>query len=133
VIADIKERLNDMKESGEMYLETVYVLSKSIDCVRAVDVAKELGVSKPSVSRALKILKDGGFLIVDPNGGISLSDIGSEYAVKIYERHTLLTELFVSFGVDEKTASEDACRIEHVISDISVMKIKNALGKNKSA
>ena len=122
-----------MQESGEMYLETIYVLSQSNPVVRAIDVSRELGVSKPSVSRALRILKDGGFLTVDTNGSITLSDIGKEYAEKIYDRHNVLTELLISFGTDEKTASEDACRIEHVISDKSIMMIKTVLGKNKTA
>ena len=122
-----------MQESGEMYLETIYVLSQSNPVVRAIDVSRELGVSKPSVSRALRILKDGGFLTVDASGSITLSDIGKEYAEKIYDRHNVLTELLISFGTDEKTASEDACRIEHVISDKSIMMIKTVLGKNKTA
>lgn len=116
-----------MHESGEMYLETIYILSQKAPSVRSIDVAAEMGFSKPSVSRAMGLLKKGNFITVDNNGYIALTDEGLKYAKKIYERHTVLTKLLVSFGVDEETAAEDACRIEHVISDTSMNKIKKTL------
>lgn len=113
-----------MHESGEMYLETIYVLSQKKAAVRSIDVAVEMGFSKPSVSRGIGLLKKGEFITVDDNGYITLTQTGLAYAKKIYERHTVLTELLVRFGVDEKIAAEDACRIEHVISDASMDAIK---------
>ena len=113
-----------IQESGEMYLETIYLLSKKGDCVRSIDVGEHMGFSKPSVSRALGLLKTGGFVTVDENGFISLTADGEEIAEKIYERHTILTRLLVYLGVDEETASEDACRLEHAISDKSFEAIK---------
>ena len=116
-----------MHESGEMYLETIYVLSKNNTPVRSIDIAAEMGFSKPSISRAVRILKEGGFVEVDDNGYITLTETGLEYAKKIYERHNVLTEFFLFLGVDKATASEDACKIEHVISDESMNKIKAAM------
>lgn len=113
-----------LQESGEMYLETIYVLTKKSTAVRAIDVGEHMGFSKPSVSRALGLLKTGGFVTVDENGFISLTADGEEIAEKIYERHTILTRLLVYLGVDEETASEDACRLEHAISDKSFEAIK---------
>ena len=113
-----------LQESGEMYLETIYVLTKKSTAVRAIDVGEHMGFSKPSVSRALGLLKTGGFVTVDENGFISLTADGEEVAEKIYERHTILTRLLVYLGVDEETASEDACRLEHAISDKSFEAIK---------
>ena len=113
-----------IQESGEMYLETIYVLTKKSTAVRAIDVGEHMGFSKPSVSRALGLLKTGGFVTVDENGFISLTADGEEIAEKIYERHTILTRLLVYLGVDEETASEDACRLEHAISDKSFEAIK---------
>ena len=118
-----------MHESGEMYLETIYVLSQKSPAVRSIDVAEEMGFSKPSVSRGMGLLKKGEFITVDDKGYIKLTETGLEYAKKIYERHTVLTELLVSFGIDEETAAEDACRIEHVISDKSMSAIKEKLNK----
>ena len=112
-----------------MYLETVYVLTKEKGTVRAVDISEHMGYSKPSVSRALGLLKQGGFLSVDDGGAITLSDEGRALAEKIYERHTLLTAMLVRLGVDEETASEDACRIEHVISDATFAAIKAHLSE----
>ena len=106
-----------LHESGEMYLETIYVLSKKSNTVRSLDVAEEMNFSKPSVSRAIKILKDGGFVTVDENGYLSLTESGSAVARKIYERHKVLTQFLISIGVSEETAAEDACRVEHYISD----------------
>ena len=116
-----------MHESGEMYLETIYVLSKNNTPVRSIDIAAEMCFSKPSISRAVRILKEGGFIEVDDNGYITLTETGLEYAKKIYERHNVLTEFFLFLGVDKATASEDACKIEHVISDESMNKIKAAM------
>lgn len=116
-----------MQESGEMYLETIYVLSKKLPIVRAVDICECRGVSKPSVSRAVGILKQGGYIICGDDGGLTLTDCGKEVAEKIYERHTVITEFLVSIGVEREIASEDACKIEHVISDTSLDAIKNKL------
>ena len=106
-----------MQESGEMYLESILVLSQKDEPVRSMDVAKYLGVSKPSVSRAMAILKNGNYVEIDSLGHITLADAGRRIAEKIYERHVVLTEFFERLGVDKQTAEEDACRIEHVISD----------------
>ena len=112
-------------ESGEMYLETILVLSQQKPVVRAVDIAEKMGYSKPSVSRGLKILKNNGFIDIDKDGFISLTDSGRSLAEKIYERHNILTSFFIRLGVSEAAASEDACRIEHVISDETFEAIKN--------
>ena len=114
-------------ESGEMYLETIYVLSQESTQVRGIDIADHLGYSKPSVSRALGLLKDEGLVKKDPDGFIKLTEAGEILAKRIYERHTVLTALFIKLGVDEKTASEDACRIEHYISDTTFEAIKKCL------
>ena len=106
-----------IQESGEMYLETIFVISKERDTVRSIDVAEHLGYSKPSVSRARGILKNGGYITMDAHGALTLTDTGREIAEKIYERHTFLTKFLMAIGVSEATASEDACKIEHVISD----------------
>ena len=113
-----------LQESGEMYLETIYVLSKTSDAVRAVDVGEHLGYSKPSVSRAMGILKSGGYVLVNEFGHLLLTDTGRAIAEKIFERHTVLTEVLVSLGVSRETAAEDACKIEHVISDESFEAMK---------
>ena len=113
-----------IQESGEMYLETIFVLQKKNNHVRAVDVAEHMGYSKPSVSRAMGLLKNGGFIEIAPDGAITLTDSGANVAQKIYERHTLLSRLLVSLGVNEKTAMEDACKLEHDISDESFEAIK---------
>ncbi|MBR2549911.1 MAG: metal-dependent transcriptional regulator [Clostridiales bacterium] len=104
-------------ESGEMYLETIMVLSQKEMPVRSLDVAKHLGVSKPSVSRAMGILKNNELILIDSRGYITLTDNGEKIAKKILEKRMLLKEILLSLGVDEKTAAEDACRIEHVLSD----------------
>ena len=113
-----------MRESGEMYLETIYVLSKRSSSVRAIDVGAEMGFSKPSVSRAIGILKKDGLVTTDGEGFLKLTEEGEKRAESIYERHTLLTQLFINLGVDEETATEDACRIEHYISDKTFEAIK---------
>ena len=118
-----------LHESAEMYLETIYVLSQTSNSVRSIDVAEHMGYSKPSVSRAVGLLKQDGYLIVDEDGFLCLTEDGSRVAKKIFERHTVLSGLLVSFGVDEQTASEDACKIEHVISDASFDAIKKYLQK----
>lgn len=113
-----------LQESGEMYLETILVLSKEKSFVRAIDVGEHMGFSKPSVSRALGLLRNGGFVTVGDGGGISLTEAGREVAEKIYERHQYLTKILIDMGVSEDTATEDACRMEHVISDESFKAIK---------
>ncbi len=120
----------NLQESGEMYLETIYVLSKSSKAVRAIDVGDYMGFSKPSVSRALGILKQGGFVASDENGFLSLTESGTAAAEKIYERHEILSRVLMKLGVDEKNAVEDACRIEHVISDKTFDAIKEHLKKH---
>ena len=119
----------NLKESGEMYLETIYILSKKSDSVRSLDVAESMGFSKPSVSRAVGLLKNGQYLNVDKDAHLTLTDAGREVAEKIYERHTLLSAFLVKLGVDEQTASEDACKLEHHISDKSFQAIKNHVKK----
>lgn len=118
-----------LQESGEMYLETIFVLSKTNPAVRAIDVGEYMGFSKPSVSRALGLLREGGYVTVDGDGHLSLTDAGREVAEKIYERHNLLTEFLIRLGVDREIASEDACKIEHDISDISFEAIKRHMQK----
>ena len=113
-----------IQESGEMYLETIHILLKEKQYVRSVDVAEHMGYSKPSISRAMGLLKNGGFIEVAPDGAITLTDSGLAVAEKIYERHTLLTQLLMTLGVSEKTALEDACKLEHAISDESFEAIK---------
>ncbi|MBQ5612574.1 MAG: metal-dependent transcriptional regulator [Clostridia bacterium] len=123
-----------IQESGEMYLESIFVLSKQKSSVRAIDVGEYLGYSKPSVSRAMGLLKNGGFITVDKDGSIKLTQEGHAIAQKIYDRHTLLSALLVRLGVDPETAAEDACRMEHAISDVSYEAIKafvEALPKEK--
>lgn len=113
-----------LQESGEMYLETILILSRKQKLIRAVDVGEYMGFSKPSVSRAIGILKKEGYVVSDENGFLTLTDDGLNKAERIYERHELLTKLLSGFGVSEDTASEDACKMEHVISDESFEAIK---------
>ena len=120
-----------LQESGEMYLETIYILLKENPTVRAIDVGEYMGFSKPSVSRAMGLLKDSGYVSTDGSGYIALTESGRQIAEKIYERHTLLTEMFASLGVDRKTAAEDACKIEHVISDDTFNALKQHFGQKK--
>ncbi len=112
-----------MQESGEMYLETILILSRK-GPVRSIDVSEYMGYSKPSVSRAVSLLKSGGYLTMEDNGFLHLTEAGKELAEKIYDRHTTLTEALLSLGVNRESAAEDACRIEHVISDESFRAIK---------
>ena len=121
-----------IQESGEMYLETIYVLSQQSNSVRSIDVAEHMGFSKPSVSRAVGLLKKDGMLSVDESGYLKLTETGAKKAKQIYERHTVLSRLLMKLGVDEKTASEDACRIEHYISDTSFEAIKAHMQKYNS-
>ncbi len=114
-----------LQESGEMYLETVYILSKTMPIVRSIDVCEHMGFSKPSVSRAVGLLKAGGYLNVDSKGSLTLTETGAKLGKKIYERHTLLTKFLTGLGVNKQTALEDACKIEHHISDESFEAIKN--------
>lgn len=116
-------------ESGEMYLETILILSQKQPNVRSIDVSEYMGYSKPSVSRAVGILKHNGYLLVDPNGYLTLTPAGMEVASTIYERHTTLTEILVQLGVSRKTAAEDACKIEHYISAETFQAIKDHLEK----
>ena len=116
-------------ESGEMYLEAIHVLTKTNGYVRSIDVSEYLGYSKPSVSRAMGILRNGGYVVVDKDGGITLTESGMEIAEKIYARHTLLTRLLVHIGVSEEVAAEDACKLEHAISDESFEALKKYAAK----
>ena len=118
-----------LQEAGEMNLETIYVLSKK-GVVRSLDVAEYMGFSKPSVSRAVGLLKQGGYLLMDKDGYLTLTESGLDVAKKIYERHTLLSKFLVRLGVDEKTATEDACKMEHDISDESFSAIKEHVRRN---
>ena len=116
-----------LQESGEMYLETIYVLAQRNNHVRSIDVAEHMGYSKPSVSRAMGLLKQGGYVVVDEDGFLVLTKEGRNMAEKIFARHTVVSKLLISMGVSEKTAAEDACKIEHVISDETFDAIRNYL------
>ena len=113
-----------IQESGEMYLETIHVLLQKNGHVRSIDISEYMGYSKPSVSRAVGLLKNGGYIQVDRDGSITLTPEGLEMANKIYERHTVLTQFLVRLGVDPEVAAEDACKLEHAISDQSLQAIK---------
>lgn len=117
-----------VKESGEMYLESIHVLCTTKSAVRSIDVAEHMNYSKPSVSRAVGLLKKDGYIEVDKDGYITLTQLGKDTANKIFERHTLLTKMLVSLGVDDKTAAEDACRMEHVISEATFDAMKKHFG-----
>lgn len=106
-----------LQESGEMYLESIYVLSQRISGVRSIDISEYMGYSKPSVSRAVNLLKSGGYIVMDEENYITLTEIGLEIAEKIYQRHTLLSDLLVRLGVPKEIAAQDACKMEHTISD----------------
>lgn len=118
-----------LKESGEMYLETIYVLHSQKGFVRSIDVCEEMGYSKPSVSRAVGLLRDGGYLTVGKDGGLNLTEAGLEVAERTYERHTVLSELFEKLGVSEERAVADACKIEHVISNETFAALKELCNK----
>lgn len=120
-----------IQESGEMYLETIYVLSKKLDNVRSIDIASQMGFSKPSVSRAMGVLKEKEYIEIDGSGNVTLTKSGLRIAKTIYERHTVLTDVLVALGVDKETATDDACRIEHYISDKTFKAIKKYIRYNK--
>ena len=113
-----------IRESGEMYLESIYVLLQQHGQVRSIDISEHMGYSKPSVSRAVGILKSGGYILVDKDGYITLTEDGAVVARKIYERHTILSGFLMHLGVSRETAAEDACRLEHAISDESFAALK---------
>ncbi len=117
--------------SGEDYLEAILILQKQMgeSAVRSVDLARHMGFSKPSISHAVGVLRDGGFLAMDTDGFLHLTEKGRKVAEKIYERHRFFTEQLIAAGVDEATAEQDACRIEHAISDTSFEKLKKKIGK----
>lgn len=119
-----------LQESGEMYLETILILKNRFGYVRSIDIARELDVSKPSVSRAISLLRENGYVTFDPNGMILLTEKGQAIAEKIYERHNALSKCLVLLGVSEETAAADACRIEHVISEETFDRIKDFIAKN---
>ena len=118
-----------LKESVEMYLETILILSKKSSSVRSVDVGEYMGFSKPSVSRAVSLLKSGGYINMQKDGSLILTEEGKKIAEKIYERHTLLTQMLVKLGVNEDVASSDACKIEHDLSDETFNAIKKHFGE----
>jgi len=113
-----------LHESGQMYLEAIHVLLQRNERIRAIDIGAYLGYTKPSVSRAVGLLKNSGHISVDDDGYIQLTEKGAQFAEQLYERHTVLTNMLMALGVDEETAAEDACRIEHVISDPSFAAVK---------
>ena len=118
-----------MQESGEMYIETIYILCKVQSNVRSIDVAERMGFSKPSVSRGVSILKRDGYLTIDKNGFLKLTKSGVELAEKIYERHTILTEALTKLGVSSDVAQQDACKMEHIISDETFEAFKRHMTK----
>ncbi|MCQ2426815.1 MAG: metal-dependent transcriptional regulator [Clostridia bacterium] len=121
--------MNDtLMESGEMYLETILILSDKQDLIRSIDVVEYMGFSKPAVSRAMKKLREGRFIIIDSEGYIALTGSGRELAEKIYDRHRTLTEFLVGLGVGRENAAADACKMEHDISDESYEAIKKHIG-----
>lgn len=117
--------------SGEDYLEAVLMLQKQKGMVRSIDLARHMGYSKPSISHAVKILQEGGFLTMDENAYLHLTDVGREIAEKIYERHQLFTKLLIDVGIDPVTAEQEACRMEHIISQESFEHIQNAYQKSQ--
>jgi Mn-dependent DtxR family transcriptional regulator len=118
-----------LQESGEMYLETIYILTEENTHVRSIDVCEHMGFSKPSVSRAVGLLKSGGYINVDKDGYLSLTDIGREIAIKMFDRHKILSNFLISLGVSPEVATTDACKIEHHISDESFEALKRNICK----
>lgn len=118
-----------LQESGEMYLETIYILTEENTHVRSIDVCEHMGFSKPSVSRAVGLLKSGGYINVDKDGYLSLTDIGREIAIKMFDRHKILSNFLISLGVSPEVATTDACKIEHHISDESFEALKRHICK----
>ena len=121
-----------IQESGEMYLENIHVLLQQRGQVRSVDISEHMGYSKPSISRAMRLLKQGGYILVDKDGYITLTPEGEAVARKIYERHTVLTRMLVALGVSPETAAQDACRMEHAISDETFRAIKGHLEQTRT-
>ncbi|MBO5212068.1 MAG: metal-dependent transcriptional regulator [Clostridia bacterium] len=121
-----------LQESGEMYIETIYVLNQRKGFVRAIDICEYMGFSKPSVSRAMSNLKEGGYIVVAKDGGITLTNEGINVAKKIYERHSTLSKLLTMLGVSPETAADDACKIEHIISEETFQKIKEFAEKSSN-
>lgn len=121
----------NVHESGEMYLEAILVLSRKSGFVRSVDVGEYLGYSKPSVSRAMGLLRKGDLVTVEQDGGLHLTQEGRGIAEKIYERHTVLSQVLISLGVPEQVAVEDACKIEHDISDVTFEAIKKHIAAHE--
>lgn len=119
----------DLHESGEMYLETILILKNKNEYVRSIDITHTMHFSKPSVSRAIKLLKESHLIVVDDKGYIDFTDEGRRIAEKVYNRHQILTAFLISIGVSEKQAEEDACRIEHIISDETQQCIQDFLKK----
>ncbi len=124
--------MEGLYESGEDYLETILIISQRKGSVRSIDIANEMELSKPSISRAVGILKNKNLIVVDEDGFIILTDEGKKIAKKIYERHQVLTEALILLGVDSKTAAKDACRIEHDLSESSFTKIKKHMKEYKA-
>lgn len=118
-----------LHESAEMYLETIYELAQKQSTVRSIDVAESMGYSKPSVSRAVGLLKQGGYLLMDKDGFLTLTESGTKIAKKIFERHTVLSKMLMALGVSKEVATEDACKIEHVISEETFAAIKEHLDR----
>ena len=119
-----------LHESAEMYLETIYQLSMEHSHVRSIDVAESMGYSKPSISRAVGLLKKGGYLLMEKDGSLTLTESGLEIAQKVYERHTILTNVLIRLGVTPEVAAEDACKMEHVISDETFDAMKRHLSEH---
>ena len=117
-----------LHESAEMYLETIYQLSRDRATVRSIDVAESMGYSKPSISRAVGLLKQGGYLVMEKDGALTLTESGLEIAKKVYERHTILTNVLIRLGVSPEVAAEDACKMEHVVSDETFNAMKRHMG-----
>ena len=123
-------KLMKLQESGEMYLETILILKERFGYVRAIDIAHELNFSKPSVSRAISLLRENDYVTFDPNGMILLTEKGQEMAEKIYERHNVLTQCLMALGISEETAAADACRMEHIISEETFTKLKEHMAQH---
>ena len=121
-----------LQESGEMYLETIYILSQKSNYVHSIHIAEYMNLSKPSVSRAMARLKEGGYLTIDSDHHIHLTALGHKIASKLYERHTLMTKVLVSIGVSEEVAAQDACKMEHILSDETFDAIKKHIHENSS-
>ena len=118
-----------IQESAEMYLETIYILSLKKPDVHSIDIVDYMGFSKPSVSRAVKLLKENGYIVVDENRHLTLTEAGRRIAESMYDRHTVLSRALISLGIDEETATKDACRVEHVISEETFQAIKKIVTK----